>query len=501
MNWTARWRTGISPDGHARLDIAIGGGLISHEICSPRITGVATGRVILDLIDQGSWDGSVRWLDNGDFAITIRNYIAGGPVLLPVHVYRAAGTFVIGEPPGRQEPLSDLPRRLPEALLQKPPCVDPPKLHFVSPYPARVEASMTPLRLTIAWAMLLLTAALPAQNPLTPQSDPYSGVFQNEQMKLELNQASGEYGGVIQFQAQTLPVKGRIHDGALPGSFESNGQSFSFRATRKDGKLTFQTDGATYVLEIATAPQSARSRNVAAGSLVGSWQSDRGILRINADGTANIGMQSHRYTVASNVITFTGGAEPIRIPFDLAGDTWTWNFPDAKLTLTRVNTAAASSPAGSKLTGAWQGPNGTLQIDPGGTLVFNGDSYRFTQSGNYLTITGQGQTFLIAVQQTGDSMTWQISGKTWTFTRGAAGTQVATTTGGGVLPELVGTWCQMAYLNNSAGTYGRSTCFTLRPNGTYQYGGESSAGGQNHGEFFKDRRSRLPFGKTESPEE
>lgn len=48
----ARWRTGIFPDGRTTLDIVIGDCLMSHEICSRRITGVATGRVILDLIGQ-----------------------------------------------------------------------------------------------------------------------------------------------------------------------------------------------------------------------------------------------------------------------------------------------------------------------------------------------------------------------------------------------------------------------------------------------------------------
>ena len=122
-----RWRTETSPDGRTRLDIAIGDGLMSHEICSPRLTDVATGQVILDLIGQDSWDGDVHWLDNGDFTIVIRNYIAGGRVLLPVHVYRAAGTFAFGEPPGRQEPLTDLPRRVPEAFREEALRVDPPK--------------------------------------------------------------------------------------------------------------------------------------------------------------------------------------------------------------------------------------------------------------------------------------------------------------------------------------------------------------------------------------
>ncbi len=109
-----RWRREISPDGLTQLDIAVGDGLMSHEICSPRITDIPSGRVILDLIGQASWDGSVRWLDNGDFTIAIRNYNAGGRVVVNVRVNREAGTFAFGDPPGRHEPLTDLPRRVPE---------------------------------------------------------------------------------------------------------------------------------------------------------------------------------------------------------------------------------------------------------------------------------------------------------------------------------------------------------------------------------------------------
>lgn len=120
-----RWRSEISPDGRTRLDIAIGDGLMSHEIWSPRITDIASGNVILDLIDQDSWDGEVRWLDKGDFTISIRNYIAGGGVRLYVRVYRADQTFAFGEPPGPREPLADLPGRVPEAFRREAMRIDP----------------------------------------------------------------------------------------------------------------------------------------------------------------------------------------------------------------------------------------------------------------------------------------------------------------------------------------------------------------------------------------
>ena len=73
-----RWRTGISPDGRTTLDIVTGDSRMSHEICSRRIAGAATGRVL--------------------------------PLL---HVYSAAEALRVGPPAKNQA------------------------LHFVSPYPER----------------------------------------------------------------------------------------------------------------------------------------------------------------------------------------------------------------------------------------------------------------------------------------------------------------------------------------------------------------------------
>lgn len=340
--------------------------------------------------------------------------------------------------------------------------------------------------------MLVLAAgqfALLAQNPLAVAADPFSGTFQNDQLKVELTRSGAEYTGAISLSGQTMPLKAKVTAGKLTGTFAVQGQSYSFQATRSGGQLSLTTDGVTHVLEkaggtqnpLAAAPKPAPP-SAGQPAVVGQWQSQSGVVRINADGSATIGDKTHRWTLEGNLISFSGNGESIRVPFELAGDVWTWKFPDGQLVLRRMTGEAAAAPAGGTMngiTGTWQGPNGTVQINLDGTAMVAGIPYRYTRSGNHLTLTGPDGTFLAAVQQSGDTMTWQINGKTLNFQRAAATWAVGGGTGtGGILPELVGKWCDSTYMNNSSGTYGRSACFTLLADGSYQYAGDFSATGQ-----------------------
>lgn len=331
---------------------------------------------------------------------------------------------------------------------------------------------------------LLAAASLAAQNPLATLADPFSGTYQNEQLKLELKRSGTEYTGLILLSGQSLPLKAKASAGKLAGSFVVQGQSYSFSATRNGTQLTLTTDGTTHVLEKASATVSAAP--AATPAVVGEWQSQTGVVRVNADGTATIGDKTHRWTMEGNVITFAGNGEAIRVPFEMAGNTWTWKFPDGQLVMTRMAPGAAASavaPVANKgVVGSWQGPNGAVQINPDGTATVAGVPYRYSQSGNQLTLAGPDGTFVAAVQQAGDSMTWMINGKTLQFQRAAATWALSGGSGkGGVLPELIGKWCESAYLNNSAGTYGRSACFTLLADGSYQYASEGGATGQTAG--------------------
>jgi hypothetical protein len=329
--------------------------------------------------------------------------------------------------------------------------------------------------------VLLISPRLPAQNPLA--ADRFSGAYQNDEIKLELSRASGAYTGRILIAGQTLPVKAAVVNGKLAGTFESGGQSYSFEAVRNGDELALTTDGATHVLKKPAATPAAPKPAVAppATGVVGSWQSPNGIVVIAPDGTATIGDKTHRWALNGNVIAFTGNGETLAVPFDLNGDKWTWKFPDGQLALTRI----AASFAEPVITGAWQGPNGPMQLNLDGTAVVAGVPYRYTRAGKQLTLAGPDGTFVATVQLTGDTMTWVVNGKSIAFQRAASTWAIGGgNANGGILPELVGKWCQATNLNNSTGVYSRSTCFTLLADGSYQYAADFDATGQASGDAY-----------------
>jgi hypothetical protein len=314
-------------------------------------------------------------------------------------------------------------------------------------------------------------AVIFGQNPLAMAGDPFQGTFQNEQIKMELARKGGEYSGVIVLGGQSMPVKAKAVAGKLTGTFESGGQSFAFQAVRSGNQVSLTTEGVTHLLEKAGAAAPAAAPPAAA--VVGEWQTPKGIVRVNADGTAVIGDKTHRWSLHGNVISFAGNGETLQVPFEMNGDTWNWKFPDGQLVLTRMKAAATAVANG--IVGSWQGPSGNMQINLDGTATIGGVQYRYQQAGNQLTLAGPDGTFTAAVQQSGDSMTWLINGKTLNFQRAAATWAIGGA--GGILAELVNKWCQSTYLNNSAGTYGHSTCITLLADGSFQYANDSDSTG------------------------
>jgi hypothetical protein len=335
------------------------------------------------------------------------------------------------------------------------------------------------MRFFLPWlGLVLCVAGANGQNPLAMATDPFSGSYQNEQLKLELTRKGAEYGGAITLGGQLLPVKAKAVAGVLSGTFESQGQAYSFEARRTGASLSLTTDGTTHVLQRAGAVAPVVSAAPAtAPAVVGTWQSPTGVVRVNADGTAAIGDKTHRWSLEGNVITFSGNGQPIRLPFEMAGNTWTWKFPDGQLVLTRVGGTAAVNPAvvTGGLIGVWQGPSGNVQFSADGSATVGGLVYRYSQAGNQLTLAGADGTFVATLEIVGDTMTWLVNGKTLSFQRGAA---VATGGAGGILPELVGKWCEATNLNNSTGVYSRSACVTLLANGTYEYASDFGATGQ-----------------------
>ena len=85
-----------SPDGAIRVEWLVNTGRMSHEIWSPKVTAVASGKTLFDLRDP-DLDVSFDWLENGTFRMQFRWYSRGGNMTVFVDVPRQ--TFRIGDGP------------------------------------------------------------------------------------------------------------------------------------------------------------------------------------------------------------------------------------------------------------------------------------------------------------------------------------------------------------------------------------------------------------------
>jgi len=84
----------ISPDGWFRVNWSVNTGRMSHEIWSPLVTLIATGKVLFDLRD-GDIDASFDWLGDGVFQMRLRRYSRSGHIL-DVQVDASRRVFRIG---------------------------------------------------------------------------------------------------------------------------------------------------------------------------------------------------------------------------------------------------------------------------------------------------------------------------------------------------------------------------------------------------------------------
>ena len=84
---------------------------MSHVICSPQISWVATGKSILAM--GWNWDGHVTWRGNGNaFLLRLRGYAWGGE--RTVFIDPTNGVFRMGGENGPPEPLAEFHRRFNE---------------------------------------------------------------------------------------------------------------------------------------------------------------------------------------------------------------------------------------------------------------------------------------------------------------------------------------------------------------------------------------------------
>lgn len=105
--------TRLSPDQTIRLDLLIGEWSPSLWTHAPRVTEIATGRVLLDLWGT-SWDAQTAWVGASGLRLDLRRYDRPGTITLLLNI--AAGTYRIGEGGGAALPLADIRQGMKEAF-------------------------------------------------------------------------------------------------------------------------------------------------------------------------------------------------------------------------------------------------------------------------------------------------------------------------------------------------------------------------------------------------
>ncbi len=106
---------------------------------------------------------------------------------------------------------------------------------------------ITPLVLFCLLSLFSISRAAES-NAATSAAVSYSGIFKDDRVTLELAPPGGakkNYTGTIHLGDQSFPVTASIENGMLRGTFESQGDHFSFAAAMDGPTLTFTTEGGT----------------------------------------------------------------------------------------------------------------------------------------------------------------------------------------------------------------------------------------------------------------
>src|SRR2546423_11824052 len=112
--------------------------------------------------------------------------------------------------------------------------------------------------LAACFGLLLLCPML-----ASAQADPFSGIFQNDEMTLSLSKAPDGYSGTIQMGDNSFPAKATVVNKRLNGKFTSEGKSFTFTAEFTGETLNFKTGKTGYSLTKNNAPSGVNVPDIA----------------------------------------------------------------------------------------------------------------------------------------------------------------------------------------------------------------------------------------------
>jgi hypothetical protein len=238
--------------------------------------------------------------------------------------------------------------------------------------------------------------------------------------------------------------------------------------------------------------------------LTGSWQSKDAPVQINMtfnpDGTGKFDDTPIKYSVRGDKLIVNEEGTVNNYTFKLTGDVLVVSGGDLDSPLTfvrqgsgrglggrRSQPAAGQKPETEKkengLVGRWRSPEATVQINDDGTLVLNGESYRYAVKGNSITIANNQGSMQFPFQLADDTLRVLVEGRTVVYkrvTQTGEGENIGSASGTNP-SNMFGKWCYMSNVNASNGGRMSNRCFTLYENGTYDYYAETSSSGQYGG--------------------
>lgn len=101
------------------------------------------------------------------------------------------------------------------------------------------------IRCAVALLLLAWIRPVRAESP----ADKYAGIFENQKISVELrSDPQGQVTGTITLGDKKMPVKARVYDGKLVGSFDNGTRSFDFAATVVGGDMQLATGNNTIAL-------------------------------------------------------------------------------------------------------------------------------------------------------------------------------------------------------------------------------------------------------------
>lgn len=136
------------------------------------------------------------------------------------------------------------------------------------------------------------------------------------------------------------------------------------------------------------------------------------------------------------------------------------------------------------LAGRWQSSEIALEIFNDGRLTINGEQFNYRVDGRHVILSNNEGSIRVEFQLDRDTLATNYQGERTVYrrVRGGSSSAASSSSAGGAgesdganPAELAGKWCYMSNVTATGGGRMSNTCFTLYPNGTYEYYSETSS--------------------------